>query len=350
MGRESNKEYNYGIALLRIWMCFEVICFHLLNGSEGWEGHAAELPFYMVGLYNYEILAVPVFFIVAFIFSSSFDNIGKRLKRLIEPHVFWSTLIFTLYVLLDCIGVGKFGYGFIDLIMQIIFGGAYNKQHWFQIDLIIITLLLYLTFKLLKKHKKYVAWCLLLLAIFCQYNGANLKIYNLTFPDVINPGHVRFMLGRICECLPFATVGVLLCEYNVLKEKGRKTIFIMVMMCGVICLLIKYGVFVNINGYGYQGVFKIVMATATVVLFNYLPLGNILPSFLLRIIKYVASYTMAIYFIHVFIDQALQSLFADCLVNMLGTLSYCVLVFAISLAFGVIIHLIPIKFIKRCCV
>ena len=53
----EKREYNLGIALLRIWMCFEVVLCHFRT----WTIKGGIL-------YEFQGAAVPVFMLVAFVF------------------------------------------------------------------------------------------------------------------------------------------------------------------------------------------------------------------------------------------------------------------------------------------
>lgn len=71
---EKDKEYNYGLALLRILMCFEVILCHFYNGG------GSRFLFLFDVLKNY---AVPVFMMMSFLLTAKIflTKIRFRLKN-----------------------------------------------------------------------------------------------------------------------------------------------------------------------------------------------------------------------------------------------------------------------------
>ena len=102
------KEYNYGIGLLRIWMCFEVVLNHFRTWS-GWPGviDKSSIKGIEYVLYFYGKIVVPFFMLSAFIFCDILElvqndnKMQKRIYRLLVPHVFWTVIYFIIYHLLE---------------------------------------------------------------------------------------------------------------------------------------------------------------------------------------------------------------------------------------------------------
>ena len=353
---KEEKQYNYGMALLRIWMCYEVICVHFLQGGGLEEAYdPCILPFYLTAIQTYKNLAVPIFFILAFVFTDVTKLSGdvkifvKRITRLLEPHLFWSAFLFGLYFLLDFIRTDKNCYGIRELVLQVLFAGSYNRPQWFQIDLIIITIIFMLVAKVSRKYSQYVFWFVLYFSILFQYNGLNMRIYNISIPDSINPSNLVFMLGRICECISYSAVGVLIYKHKLLKnsiskDKARTVAEFLMTLC-LLNLFIKYRPFSHINGFGYQGLDKMAISLCTVILFYYLPLKKIMPNYVLKIIEYVSKHTMGIYFLHIFVGNFLKLIGVEKVV-IEGSLFYCLLIFVVSAVISMIMSKLPIKIVR----
>ena len=146
---EADK-FNYGLAILRIWMCFEVVLDHFKN----WDGATAEsLPWPFRMLLRYGGIAVPVFMLSSFLLtdmaklSSDRKKKKKRFYRLLVPHVFWAFSYFVIYKLLDIIKGLSLEHGIKDLVLQLALGHSLNQTEWFQIDLIVITAIFILGFR-----------------------------------------------------------------------------------------------------------------------------------------------------------------------------------------------------------
>ena len=142
------REYNLGIGLLRIWMCFEVVLNHFKTWP-GWPGVIDETSIKGISyiLYFYGNIAVPFFMLSAFSFCNILElaqdnnKMKKRINRLMIPHVFWTIIYFIIYILLEKKKGIKLLHGVGDFFWQLVGGHSYNSVAWFQIDLIFLTIL-----------------------------------------------------------------------------------------------------------------------------------------------------------------------------------------------------------------
>lgn len=87
---KNDKDYNYGLALLRIFMCFEVILCHFYSGG-------SKYLFLFDVLKNY---AVPVFMMMSFLLTEKMflaqnvDSYKQRIYRLTVPLLGWGVYIY----------------------------------------------------------------------------------------------------------------------------------------------------------------------------------------------------------------------------------------------------------------
>lgn len=355
---EKVDRYNYGLAILRIWMCFEVILDHFMK----WEvssKYELNQPYRL--LYEYGNVAVPVFMIMSFLLCDisgiALENgrAKRRLYRLLIPYAFWNCFYFILYAVLAFIKPGAVGnYGIKDFISQFLFGSVYNATLWFQVEIIVITILFLLIYKHLKKElANKVVLVMAIVSIAVQYTGLLARFYMIDHSSTIlgrifNPADYVFTIFRFFEVLPMAAIGVLLFQYGFIKEYNLKhrIIFIIALL-----FLLKFfrntAFFVEPNGFGYGGARLIVIALLTVFVFLFLP-TDFLPSLIKKSIKLLAGTTMATYYMHRLVE-ALVRVFCcgKCSWLKEGALEYCVLIFLCSTILAILCQCIPIKWIRE---
>src|SRR5574344_683137 len=134
----QTKEINYGFALLRLLMCFEVVLCHYWGGDG---------PKYLKLFSILRNTAVPVFMFLSFYLTeNTFLNYKKekalkRIERLVITQIGCSIIYYI------CLTIGQikiqFGVKFTDLIWQIFSGHSprLNPAMWFQIVLIVLSLI-----------------------------------------------------------------------------------------------------------------------------------------------------------------------------------------------------------------
>ena len=97
------KNFNLGWALLKLWMCYEVVMVHAWNA---WAYPGKVTPTQFVFIRDFRNFAVPVFMLITFFLAAKkfAANDGAWLKnrfvRLLTPFVFWSVLAFATWRLL----------------------------------------------------------------------------------------------------------------------------------------------------------------------------------------------------------------------------------------------------------
>ena len=147
--KQSKYNYNYGIALLKMLMCFEVILSHF------WVNQSSVLltPFKLV-----ENKPVLIFMFLSFYFMERTFLINdqsknkKRFWRLLYPQIGW-TILYWIILMGIQIKV-DLGITFSDFLWQLFTGHSIriNPTMWFQTVLIFLTLLFTLTFRYLNKN------------------------------------------------------------------------------------------------------------------------------------------------------------------------------------------------------
>lgn len=264
MVKKDSDKYNYGLALLRIWMCFEVIQDHFMK----WEvSNKYELgqPYRLI--YEYGNVAVPVFMIMSFMFTgisdiaSDREKIKRRLARLLLPYLFWNLIYYIVYAFIGLIKPESgLDYGLKDVVSQFLFGSVYNATLWFQVEIIVISIIFILIYRFLNKsiaNGIIIAGAAISLAV--QYNGFLGKLYITDYTQTIigklfNPSDYVFTFFRFFEVFPMAVLGLAIVGRGLFKECDIRR---RIMRIVVIMLLLKFfrntQFFVLPNGFGYGG-------------------------------------------------------------------------------------------------
>lgn len=286
----KTPQYDYGLAMLRMMMCFTVVLCHFWDAADA---RGVMRVFRFLRAY-----AVPVFMILSFIFSQKAflqhdrQKVKSRFERLIIPQVGWAVMYWVVYILIDrTIGMGlQLGIG--DLLWQLFTGHSpkLNAVMWYQFDLILLTALFLVIISHFKDRAEWIllAWGVAALAI--QYSKLHLVFLPLRF-------ELRYPLGRFSEMVPLAVVGYLLSSKNVLVRIKSHRLASIVISILTMAVAVRLGNRWEPSGYDYQGAKRIVMGVAFVALFCAIPFERI-PELGKKIIKVATSYTLGIYCMH----------------------------------------------------
>ena len=209
----NNKKINYGIAILKMLMCFEVILIHF------WVGPVNKIlvPFSMM-----EGLAVPVFMFLSFYFTHNTfltnDNqiIKKRIWRVVYPQIGWAVLYWSVFIILQ-IKV-SLNITIKDLLWQIVTGHSpqINPSMWFQTILIALTLIYILIFRFVSDKKGILLIIFItILSLWIQYSGYNWMLFGTLRYEL------KYPLGRFFEMIPYATLGFFVAHFDLFNRLKR---------------------------------------------------------------------------------------------------------------------------------
>lgn len=313
----EKRAFNYGIALLKMIMCFEVVLTHT------WVGPIA---FYHIPLFRLTPLPVPVFMFLSFYFTAKIfsmvdaEKIRRRGWRLVYPQIGWTVIYWLAFVTLP-LGI-DYDISFTDVLWQLVTGHSpkLNISMWFQIVLIVLTFIFFVVFRYLKGIKGLlVMTALAVLSLLIQYTGVNIMLldtlrYELQYP-----------LGRIFEMMPYAVLGYAVAYFNVFEQMKKKRMLSLAM-----CALL-FGVFYKLKlipaamGYGYTNNNVIVEVFFMVGLMYLLPLEE-LPEKVKQIIKFSTDYTLGIYCAHRLVAQLVNKGIDITGVKLEG-LAYCLTIY-----------------------
>lgn len=161
--------------------------------------------------------------------------------------------------------------------------------------------------------------------------------------------YVMYSMGRIVEMLPYAVIGILLGNYQILQtyKKYYKEI-----VGGAIVLLFLFLIFDFFpkleRGFGYQGIRLILITCLIFLVFYFLPFTFRKNEILKNIIVKSQAYTMTIYFVHLLVGTIIYNLpFAKWLGMRKGSLYDCGVVFVLCYLIAAILSKVPIKWIQK---
>lgn len=274
----KKKNINLGIQILRMILCFWVLCFHYL------EKRTTFYPlFYIIKTKHYH---VPCFSFISFYFSYSylykrnFLQFQQRIIRLLIPYIIWPLIIYVIHLFIP-----KRKISLHDLKLQILLGTQFMVPLWYLFGLLLLTILFFIISNLFKNQ---FLLCIQLLGIFSlilQYSN-----YHLFLNEYKN--NVRYPLLYTLGIFPISIISLSFASSQILefiKTNRKKNLFISYVF---IYILFKYEIFVNLGGY--NGIINIFVSLIIFVGFYLLPLENIHP-FIERIIKQLTNYTNGIY-------------------------------------------------------
>ena len=174
----QKNNYNYGLSILKMFMCFEVVLCHF------WQYDNSLILKLFALMRN---VAVPVFIMISFFLMKNFflslnhQKLQKRLVKLFKPQLYWAIIYFIIYkICIIIIPNISLKLSLNDLLWQIILGHSpnLNPSMWFQFDLIILTIIFSIICHHFNSKKVICLISLLLGALILQYSGLNYATFN----------------------------------------------------------------------------------------------------------------------------------------------------------------------------
>ncbi|MCQ2520936.1 MAG: acyltransferase [Lachnospiraceae bacterium] len=332
------QKQNPWVSLLRIIMCFIVVCDHF----EPTSNTIAENF-----VIQYGNIAVPCFMFLSFYFmgddikKNRTDKIKNRILRLYIPIFVWNIIYFgcknIIFVVLgnptEIIGINSLIEG---LLFTHVLGLA--NQLWFLFSqiIILIVIVIFLSYAKNDKYQNVMLIFLIAIALFIEYSGVNNNLFGSAAYSV------RYPLGRSIECLPYAAAGLLYSWH--LKDKNI-LIKICLLVASTLLAVISRVYVPTQEGFGYSDLFLLFSSTAICILTFSLP--DLFKGGLRIALNYIGSCTMGIYCTHNLVGWMIQSVRSH--IPLLektlpiDTLLFDTIVFALCLLFTTLIRCINHK-------
>ncbi len=345
--KPANSDYHIGLCILKIFLSFEVVLMHF---GVQYNGFKFTIPFYMCAT-----ASVPVFMMVSFTFAkktllnASNVQLCKRMSRLFIPLIVWSIIYVCADLILRYLFNHHLGYPELvrsvkDFLWQTFTGHRENVNvpMWFQVDLILLSVLCYYVFRNMKQIGMLIcASGMLVLGFAMQYTEFNAYLFNdFRF-------ELKYTLGRLAEMLPYAGLGIIIAHLNpkggdisdLLRVKHPR---ILLGILGVLLILSSFFLVAPVAGFSYSGLSLMIRAIGIYCFFISLDLSCLSEKVKNVIIK-LSKYSMGIYCIHMLVGKTCLIFFG----YGSNTFSFAVLVYVISLILCALISLLPWRTAKQ---
>lgn len=338
MKNTLSKSYNYGFAVLKMWMCFEVVLCHFWHQEN-----------YSVFLHPFRTLtltAVPVFALISFCLTApSFFSVNcgvfrKRMVRLCLPQIVWSIIYWTVYAAAGIVS------GCDEFLWQLFTGhsDALNATMWYQVVIILITVLFFAIGYPSKGKKTLAATTAIgIAALIFQYSGLN----HLLFSGLRY--ELRYPLGRFWEMLPFASLGLILADKNIPERLKKHPLCTIVCACAMLALSFT-GIIPTPGGFDYSGLNPILRAFGIISVACIIPFEKT-PAIIQKIIRLITRYTLGIYCMHRLVEKLLGISGITAWLqnfNIAGnSFAFCIIIYVISYMISASIAAIPVKLCRQ---
>ena len=291
---------NIGLNLLRILLTLGVVMDHFW-----WSPDPGNLRGVDIALWQLRTLAVPAFMTMTFFFTAKRFVVGdpvwlkKRYLRLYEPFLFWAIVCFFVTL---CVSRFDPAYSASvkDFLWQVALGHSAHlslTQFWFHTDLLILTAVFFLSFRLVRTPRATVYFALAAIAVgySVQYSQAAMTAL---FDGM--PFEARYPLGCVFSMLPYAGVGLLLASVKDRLDAASSGIRWAVALMGL--WLVVWVVYAPVaprpaSVVGYEGVNMSLIAWGMMAVFYYIPFDR-LPSICSKTVLFLSKYCMGVYCIH----------------------------------------------------
>lgn len=345
---EKEKSYNYSIAFMKAFFSFLVVCCHYWTPKDPTFYPTAAL-LRLIGV------AVPVFVITSFFLTAKiyqeqdFPKLKKRLWRLAFPYVIWGVVYFAGYSLIDLLikqvswkdGL-RLDLTVTDLLWQLGLGSSEKlcPQLWYSFVLIVMTVVIWLLFKLGQKYTPFLLAVLSAGMFVLQYTGLNFKVFGAMRYEM------RYPLGRLCEMLPFVCLGILL-AMGILQKLSQRRVLVAIGAGATLLLIGICGWFTTMpESFTYGGIFTLLYGGLAFLFFYMLPMEK-LPEYIRKILKFLARYSFGVFCIHFGVGYLWNAVLCRRFGWQTNTMLQCLVIYAISLLVSFLISRIPGKLSKQ---
>lgn len=331
---------NLGVEILRCFACFSVLINHF-NGLK-------DLPEFVQSAYaNFGMFAVPVFVFLSFYFSEKlflygdFDQIKKRLIRLLIPYLIFPIIYFIVFDGVIIAFRDEFRLPIKAFFWQYAFGTYrnFNSPLWFLLDLIILSVIYIIVFRIVKIEISITFVCLsFFVALLLQYSGLNYRLFSPLRYEM------RWATGRFCEIIPYAATGFLCAHYGVF-EKLKKNRMLSLILSGVFCLFfIRFKILPDAPGFGYS-YNNCIPLVFFMVCFAYLFPVEKNQRKSLAVIAFITKFTLGIYCMHLLVGRVFDAVLAV-YNTIFNRFLFCILVYVFCFLISFIVSKFPLKYIR----
>lgn len=178
-----------------------------------------------------------------------------------------------------------------------------------------------------------------------QYSGVNFCLFSNLREEV------KYPLGRICEMIPYAVIGVLLYKINIEKLISNRRFLIIIFaifLFGFSAYCMKNNLFIPI-GFYYSG-FPYILLTLSILIVGFSLNFIMKKQTIVKFIKIITNFTLGIYCMHLMVGKILLTIISilgfESYIYGMYSLVFCIVVYIICYFLCYLINLIPNRFTK----
>ena len=318
---KANKQFNYGLALLKSILAFLVVIRH------NFDPRSTKNKIILKITSRNILFHVPSFFIMSFYFmyknllSLNPKIILNRFMRLLIPYIGWPIIIFNINRFLNKYFNKKLKDSYLLLKYQFLYGGAqFLLTFWYSWNLIAITLLFILIIFIFRKHALFILQIILICSYVVQYTEYHYKNIFLKYPN-----YNKFVIASLFESIPFSVTGFTLGYYKILDILKRHKIKSFILSIIIYKVIIDYNIFTRIKGVVFQGIDLNIQSICIIFIFSLFPSEKIKNEYLSKFLIIITNYTAGVYYLHVpihwyfedYIDSIKNRTFIGAIINYL---------------------------------
>ena len=254
------KKINYGLLILKSILAFYVVkshCFNIKSINN-------KFLFYILG--KNRRIHVPSFFNMSFFFnyngliSKDSNRNCKRFERLLIPYIFWPSIIYLINIILFKFYKFPNEFNLRDLKIQLVLGVGIISPFWFQLDLMLTTLLFLFVIYIFKNRYLSFLQFLMFFSYYLQYSEYHYLI--------LRNSKYEFQISIIREMMvfPFAVTGFSLAANDIIN-KFKKYKYKTFIISSIIFIFIdNFKVFIYMNDY--NGIQLNILSTCLIITFS----------------------------------------------------------------------------------
>ena len=285
------KQIDYGLALLKVYLAFLVVCWHDLDKKI----IKNKIIFYLTERRAYH---VPSFYIMSFYFlfntisSLNIKLILKRYMKLLIPYIGWALIIWKINHVLNRKYKKQYLDSYENLKIQLMWGSCYIRQLYFQWDLIMSTLSFIIINSIFRKYSIFILHILLILSYALLYSGY--------FFNYINnlPRYKRTPLGNLLDLFPLSVTGYTLGFYKIINYLHKYKIRTLILSLLTYNVIEDYEILSSVKGIFYPGLKLHIQCLCLIFIFSLFPSEKISNKYLSKILFFITNYTGGVYYLH----------------------------------------------------
>mgnify|MGYP002622669644 CR=1 FL=1 len=321
--KKSKKvQRNLGIETLRMFLCFRIVLLHYYSSKNVYILEMKKNRFQVACF-----LFISFYFLYPTVSQKNIKKFRIRLERLLIPYLIYPIINWVINnAMFLIIKFNRYNrlLTINDLKTQIIIGrGIYGiAALWFHFNLIIFTILFFISFSLLKKHDLLFFQIAAIISYNIQYSEINYVFFKHYSENI------WMSIGNLIETLPIAIFSFSLAAikfHEILLNNRKKCLFFSLVFLN---FLSKYKVFAFLRGFSSTGIKQIFISLFLFSFFFLIPF-EILNLKLLLFIKQITKYTQGIYCLH-FIFQYYMRLKIEKNGSFLGCIALYIISYLIS--------------------